>query len=64
MFGRGDAEDFTLKGFDIAARSVAAMSDTALVFVGLPQAKHEKIAKRFVDFGIAEKCLRVRGYMG
>ena len=64
VFGRGDAEDFKLKGFDIAARSVAVMSDTALVFVGAPQEKHEEIAKRFVDFGIAEKCLRVRGYMG
>ena len=28
FFGRGDAEDFKLKGFDFAARSVAAMSDT------------------------------------
>ncbi|XP_074621209.1 uncharacterized protein LOC141879796 isoform X12 [Acropora palmata] len=63
VFGRGDAEDFKLKGFDIAARSVAAMSDTVLVYVGAPQAKHEEIARRFVDFGIAEKCLRVRGYM-
>ena len=63
VFGRGDAEDFKLKGFDIAARSVAAMSDTVLVFVGAPQAKHEEIARRFVDFGIAEKRLRVRGYM-
>ena len=30
VFGRGDAEDFELKGFDIAARSVAALSDTLL----------------------------------
>ena len=64
VFGRGDAEDFKLKGFDIAARSVAAMSDTVLVFVGAPHGKHEEIAKRFVDFGIPEKHLRVKGYMG
>ena len=63
VFGRGDAEDFKLKGFDIAARSVAALSDTLLVFVGAPHGKHEEIAKHFVDFGIPEKCLRVRGYM-
>ena len=63
VFGRGDAEDFKLKGFDIAARSVAAMSDTVLVFVGAPHAKHEEIAKRFVDFGIPANRLRVRGYM-
>ena len=63
VFGRGDAEDFKLKGFDIAARCVAALSDTRLVFVGAPHGEHEEIAKRFIDFGIPEKCLRVRGYM-
>ncbi|XP_074619912.1 uncharacterized protein LOC141878778 isoform X2 [Acropora palmata] len=63
VFGRGDAEDFKLKGFDIAAKSIAALSDTVLVFVGAPHGKHEEIAKRFVDFGIPEKRLRVRGYM-
>ena len=63
VFGRGDAEDFELKGFDIAARCVAALSDTRLVFVGAPHGEHEEIAKRFIDFGIPEKCLRVRGYM-
>ena len=63
VLGRGDAEDFKLKGFDIAARSVAALSDTVLVFVGAPHGKHEEIAKRFVDVGIPEKRLRVRGYM-
>ena len=63
VFGRGDAEDFKLKGFDIAARSVAALSDTILIFVGAPHGKHEEIAKRFIDFGIPQNRLRVRGYM-
>ena len=63
VFGRGDAEDFKLKGFDIAAKSVAALSNTVLVFVGAPHGKHEEIAKLFVNFGIPEKRLRVRGYM-
>ena len=63
VFGRGDAEDFKLKGFDIAARSVAALSDTVLVFVGAPHGKHEEFAKRFVEFGVPEKRLRVKGYM-
>ncbi|XP_067042145.1 NLR family CARD domain-containing protein 3-like [Acropora muricata] len=63
VFGRGDPEDFKLKGFDIAARSVAALSDTILVFVGAPHGKHEEIAKRFIDFGIPANRLRVRGYM-
>ena len=32
-FGCGGAKDFKLKGFNIAARSVAVLSDTVLVFV-------------------------------
>ena len=63
VFGRGDAEDFKVKGFDIAARSVAALSDTVLVFVGAPYGKHVEIAKRFVDFGVPEKRLKVKSYM-
>ncbi|XP_015748198.1 PREDICTED: uncharacterized protein LOC107328000 [Acropora digitifera] len=63
VFGRGDLEDFKLKGFDIAAKSVADLSETVLVFVGAPHGKHEEIAKRLVEFGIPEKRLRVRGYM-
>ena len=63
VFGRGDAEDFKQKGFDIAARSVAALSDTILVFVGAPHGKHEEIAKRLIDFGIPPNRLKVRGYM-
>ena len=64
VFGRGDAEDFKLKGFDIAARSVAALSDTVLVFVGAPRGKQEKIAYRFIRFGIPAERLRVRSYVG
>ena len=63
VFGRGDAEDFKLKGFDIAAKSVAALSDAVLVFVGAPNGKHDEIARRFVDSGIPKRCLKVRGYM-
>ena len=62
VFGRGDAEDFELKGFDIAARSVASLPDVTLVFVGAPDGKHDGIAKRFLDLGIPANRLRVRGY--
>ncbi|XP_015756490.1 PREDICTED: uncharacterized protein LOC107335955 [Acropora digitifera] len=62
IFGRGDSEDFELKGFDIAARSVAALPDISLVFVGAPEGKHDEIAKRFLDLGIPVNRLRVRGY--
>ena len=63
VFGHGDAEVFELKGFDIAARSVATLSDTLLYFVGVAHGKHEEIAKRFVDLGIPANRLKVKGYV-
>ena len=63
MFGLGDAEDFDLKGFDIAARSISVLPDTHLLFVGAPHGKQEEIAKRLFDFGIPKNRLRVRGYL-
>ncbi|XP_067018295.1 uncharacterized protein [Acropora muricata] len=63
LFGRGDDEDFLLKGFDIAAKSVAALNDTILLFVGAPIEKEDGIAKRFLDFGIPEKRLKVRSFV-
>ena len=62
VFGRGDNEDFELKGFDIAARSVAALPDTDLVFVGAPGRKEQEIAKRLLDLGIPKGRLTVRGF--
>ena len=62
MFGRGDAEDFKLKGFDIAANSVAALPDVTLVFVGAPAGKNKEISKRFLDLGFPAHRLKVRGY--
>jgi len=63
VFGRGDAEDFTLKGFDIAGKAVASLPDCHLVFVGAPNGKHEEIAKRLLDCGISASRLKVRGYV-
>ncbi|XP_015768821.1 PREDICTED: D-inositol 3-phosphate glycosyltransferase-like isoform X3 [Acropora digitifera] len=64
VFGRGDTEDFELKGYDIAARSVAALSDTILYFVGVPRnGKHEEIAQQFVDLGIPKHRQKVRSYL-
>ena len=61
VFGRGDVEDFELKGFDIAGRAIAALKDTRLVFVGAPEAKHEEIAQRLNRCGVPLNRLRVRG---
>ncbi|XP_068697642.1 D-inositol 3-phosphate glycosyltransferase-like [Montipora foliosa] len=60
VFGRGDAEDFELKGFDVAARSVAALPDTRLVFVGASDGKQQEIANRLLECGIPKNRLRVR----
>ena len=64
VFGRGDAKDFALKGFDIAARAVASLPNTHLVFVGAPDGKHEEIAARFrLQSDIPRNRLKVRGYV-
>ena len=63
VFGRGDAEDFQLKGFDIAGKAIAALQDTLLVFVGAPDGKHEEIANRLIDCGVPASRLRVREYV-
>ncbi|KAL9975267.1 hypothetical protein ACROYT_G012413 [Oculina patagonica] len=63
VFGRGDAEDFQLKGFDIAGKAVAQLTDAHLVFVGAPEGKHEDIAKRLLECGIPANRLTVRSFL-
>ena len=63
LFGRGDKEDFELKGFDIAGKAVAALQDTRLVFVGAPDGEHQEIAKWFTECGVPANRLRVRGFV-
>ena len=63
LFGRGDSEDFELKGFDIAGKAVAALEDTRLVIVGAPDGKHEEIAKWLAGSGVPASRLRVRGFI-
>ena len=43
VFGRGDVEDFELKGFDIAGKAIASLQNTRLVFVGAPDGKYKEI---------------------
>jgi len=62
-FGRGDAEDFLLKGFDIAASAVATLSDCHLLFVGAPDGKLEEIKNRFLEYGILPNKLTVRSFL-
>ena len=63
VLGRGDVEDFELKGFDIAGKAIAALQDTRLVFVGVTDGKREEIAKRLTGCGIPVSRFRVRGFV-
>ena len=67
VFGRGDSEDFDLKGYDIAARAVAELSKHEphlfkLVFVGAPKGEEEKVKEMLLKEGIAQSQLVVRSY--
>ena len=63
VFGRGDVEDFELKGFDIAGKAIAALKDTRLVFVGARDGKHEEIANRLIECGVPPSRLNVKGFV-
>ena len=63
VFGRGDSEDFGVKGYDIAARAVAKLKDEGsfkLVFVGAPDGKEDQVKERFLNEGILPIQLIVR----
>ena len=64
VFGRGDNEDFQLKGYDIAAQAIAELKDTTckLVFVGATRGEEEKVAKKLVMQGIDPSQLKVRRF--
>ena len=62
-FGRGDAEDFHLKGFDIAAKAVAEVDDTHLIFVGATSKKQDEVAARLKKCHLTASRLRVKAYM-
>ena len=63
LFGRGDEEDFSVKGFDIAARAVASLDNIKLVFVGAPEDKLEEVKNRFLSCGIHVNNLIVRSFL-
>ncbi|XP_068693398.1 uncharacterized protein [Montipora foliosa] len=63
VFGRGDAEDFQLKGFDIVGKAVASLADTHLIFVGAPDGKKQEMAQLLLKCDLPAHCLKVRGYV-
>ena len=64
VFGRGDNEDFQLKGYDIAARAIAELKDEPqpykLLFVGAPSEEEEKVKDLLLQQGIDRSQLTVR----
>ena len=65
VFGRGDSEDFKLKGYDIAAEAVAGLEDKSylLIFVGAPDGKEKEVKDEFLKCGIPSSQLIVRGFV-
>ena len=67
LCGRGDDEDFQLKGYNIAAE---AFSDPRLkrkpyhlIFVGAPDGKQDIVREKFLQRGMAEEQLTVRKFV-
>ena len=64
VFGRGDSEDFQLKGYDIAAQAITELKDVTykLVFVGATSGEEERVADMLLKQGIDRSQLRVRRF--
>jgi len=66
-FGRGDPEDFSLKGYDISAKAIVELKDSSktyiLVFVGAPEGKQDDVAKNLLQSGISKNQLIVRAFI-
>ena len=63
-FGRGDPEDFSLKGYDISARAIFELKDRSysLIFVGAPDGKQDEVAANLLKSGIDKSQLIVRKF--
>ncbi|CAH3157474.1 unnamed protein product [Pocillopora meandrina] len=64
-FGRGDPEDFSLKGYDISARAIVELKDRSyhLTFVGAPDGKQDEVAKNLLKSKIDKKQLTVKKFV-
>ena len=65
VIGSGNScEDFSLKGFDLAAQAVAELKDKSykLKFVGAPRGKEGEIAEKLLQHGIDRNQLIVRSF--
>ena len=67
LFGRGDDEDFSLKGYDIAAKAFTLdelKNDSFhLKFVGVPRDQQDNFAQKILQYGIRKTQLSVGRYI-
>ena len=65
VFGRGDTEDFKLKGYDIAAKAVAKLVDKTyhLTFVGASKRSETDVTKELLKYDLLQNQLIVKGYL-
>ena len=65
IFGRSDREDLEVKGYDIASKAIAELSDPTyrLIFVGAPDGKEEEIKDYLLQNGIPDDQLTVRKFV-
>ena len=67
LCGRGDNEDFELKGYDIAVKAFAdprlKRKSFHLLFVGAPDGMQDEVKKRLLNHGISEEQLKVRKFV-
>ena len=66
VFGKGNTEDFELKGLHVAAKAVAHLNkyepSYILKVVGAPEGEQEKLAERLEGLGIFHSQLIVRSF--
>ena len=67
LFGRGDHEDFELKGYNIATKAFTDQrlknKSYHLIFVGAPEGKQDEVREKLLQGGIAEALLTVRKFI-
>ena len=67
LCGRGDQEDFEVKGYNIAALAFADQrlkgKRYSLLFVGSPEGKQDEVREGLLKYGIADEQLTVREFV-
>ena len=67
LCGRGDEEDFELKGYDIAVKAFADQrlkgKHYSMLFVGSSEGKQDEVRERLLKYGIKDEQLTVREFV-